>query len=142
LPAHHRIRTVHVEDPRDVIWTAVGKDLDKVEPMNQQVLVAMYIRPATYVQFGQGGEDKRLEIAEEAIDEDRYQGKVGMVLKKGPRAFVDDGPIQFHGQDVEPGDWVVYRSSDGLKGMIGDREIRFIPDVYIKAKIDHPDAVF
>lgn len=103
--------------------------------MNQQVLVAIYIRPATRTVGG-------LEIAEEAIDEDRYQGKVGMVLKKGPRAFVDDGQVKFYGQDVAPGDWVVYRASDGLKGMIGDREIRFIPDVYIKGKIDHPDAVF
>ena len=140
MPAHHRIRTVHIEDPRDVIWDALGKDLAKVEPFNQQVLIAIYIRPATHVQFG----ENRLEIAEEAIDEDRYQGKVGMVLKKGPRAFVDDpaNRVEFHGQDVAPGDWVVYRSSDGLKGMIGDREIRFIPDVYIKAKIDDPDAVF
>jgi co-chaperonin GroES (HSP10) len=135
LPAHHRLRTIHVEDPRDVIWGSVGKELELVEPMNQQVLVALYIRPATRTASG-------LEIAPEAVDEDRYQGKIGMVLKKGPRAFVDDGPVKFHGQDVEPGDWVVYRASDGLKGMIGDREIRFIPDVYIKAKIDHPDAVF
>jgi co-chaperonin GroES (HSP10) len=134
LPAHHRIITVHVEDPRDVIWDAVGDDLAKVEPFNQQVLIATYIRPATHMASG-------LEIPKEAVDEDRYQGKVGMVLKKGPRAFVDDGPVKFYGQDVEPGDWVVYRSSDGLKGMIGDREVRFIADVYIRAKIDHPDAV-
>lgn len=137
MPAHHRLRTVHVEDPRDVIWGAVGADIEKVEPFNQQVLVAIYIRPATRTAGG-------LEIAEEAIDEDRYQGKVGMVLKKGPRAFVDDPKLGviFHGQNVEPGDWVVYRASDGLKGMIGDREVRFIPDVYIKCRIDHPDAVF
>lgn len=135
MPAHHRIRTLHVEDPRDVIWNSVGEDLALVEPMNQQVLVATYIRPATRTASG-------LEIAAEAVDEDRYQGKVGMVLKKGPRAFVDDGPLKFYGQNVEPGDWVVYRASDGLKGMIGDREVRFIPDVYIKGKIQHPDAVF
>ena len=135
MPAHHRIRTLHIEDPRTVIWEAIGADLGLVEPMNQQVLVALYIRPATRTASG-------LEIAEEAVDEDRYQGKVGMVLKKGPRAFKDDGPVKFYGQDVEPGDWVVYRASDGLKGMIGNHEIRLIPDVYIKAKIGHPDAVF
>jgi hypothetical protein len=135
LPAHHRIITLHVEDPRDVIWNSCGDDLEKVDPFNQQVLIATYIRPATRTAGG-------LEIAEEALDEDRYQGKVGMVLKKGPRAFVDDGPVKFYGQDVEPGDWVVYRSSDGLKGMIGSREVRFIADVYIRGKIDHPDAWF
>jgi Chaperonin 10 Kd subunit len=135
LPAHHRIVTLHLEDPKDVIWKSLGGDLAKVEPMNQQILIATYIRPATRTASG-------LEIAEEAVDEDRYQGKVGMVLKKGPRAFVDDGPVKFYDQNVEPGDWVVYRASDGLKGMIGSREVRFIPDVYIKGKIDHPDAWF
>ena len=132
---HHRLVTIYVEDPRDVIWELLGEDIGKVEPFNQQVLIANYIRPATRTASG-------LEIAEEAVQEDRYQGKVGMVLKKGPRAFIDDGPVQFYGQDVTPGDWVVYRASDGLKGMIGNREIRFINDVSIKAKIDHPDAVF
>ena len=132
---HHKLVTIHVEDPRDVMWQSVGEDIAKVEPFAQQVLIANYVRPATRTASG-------LEIAEEAVQEDRYQGKVGMVLKKGPRAFVDDGPVQFYGQDVRPGDWVVYRASDGLKGMIGDREVRFIADVYIRAKIDHPDAVF
>ena len=135
MPAHHRLVTLHLEDPKDVIWKSLGGDLEQVEPFNQQILIATYIRPATRTASG-------LEIAEEAIDEDRYQGKVGMVLKKGPRAFIDDGPVKFYGQDVEPGDWVVYRASDGLKGMIGSREVRFIPDVYIKGKIDHPDAWF
>lgn len=141
MPAHHRLRTLHVEDPRQVIMDAVGADLTLVEPMNQQVLVAIYIRPATRL-MTRDGRETTLEIAEEAVDEDRYQGKVGMVLKKGPMAFVDDGPVKFHEQDVEPGDWVLYRASDGLKLMIGDRECRLIPDVYIKAKIGHPDAAF
>lgn len=132
---HHRIRTIHVEDPREVIWNSVGKDLEGVEPFNQMVLVANYIRPATRTASG-------LEIAEEAVEEDRFQGKCGLVLKLGPRAFVDDGPVKFYGQTVEVGDWVVYRASDGLRGMIGDREVRFIADVFIRARITHPDAVF
>lgn len=141
MPAHHRLRTLHVEDPRDVILNSVGPDLDKVEPMNQQILVAIYIRP-TGKMLGKDGKPINFEIPDEAVDEDRYQGKVGMVLKKGPRAFKDDGQVKFYDQDVKPGDWVVYRASDGLKCMIGDRECRLIPDVYIKATIDEPDAVF
>jgi len=135
LPAHRRILTIHLEDPAAVIWQDVREDLPKVTPMNQQVLVANYVRPATHTVGG-------VEIAEEAVDEDRYQGKIGMVLKKGPMAFVSEGAIQFHGQDVEPGDWVVYRASEGLKGMIGNREVRFIADVHIRPKIAQPDAVF
>lgn len=109
--------------------------------MNQQILIAIYIRPSGKM-LGKDGQPINFEIPDDALDEDRYQGKVGMVLKKGPRAFKDDGQVKFYGQDVQPGDWVVYRASDGLKGMIGDRECRFIPDVYIKGTIDHPDAWF
>lgn len=142
MPAHHRIRTVHVEDPRDVIVNAVGSDLQQVELWGHSVLVGIYIRPATHVQVGAA----KLEIAPEAVDEDRYQGKIGMVLLCGPRAFQDnerDYPQRlFSGLKAEPGDWVVFRASDGLKMMIGDHECRCIPDINIRAKISHPDAVF
>jgi hypothetical protein len=130
-----RYRTIHLEDPKAAIWNAVGKDLDDVEPMNQQILVAIYIQPATKTMGG-------LEIPQEAVDEDRFQGKVGMVLKKGPRAFVDADGVRFYGQNVEPGDWVAFRPSDSMKVTVGARECRLLPDVFIKMKLAQPDAVW
>jgi co-chaperonin GroES (HSP10) len=129
-----RMSIVHDEDPRKVIWREVG-DLGGIEPLYQGVLVAIYVRPATRTPGG-------IEIPETVVDEDRFQAKAGMVLKVGRRAFVDDGPLQFHGFRVEPGDWVVYRPSDGLKMQIGSRECRLIPDVHLKMTITHPDLVY
>jgi hypothetical protein len=139
VPEYRRITTIHLQDPREVIWTRLGHDLHEIELWGSWVVVGLYIRPATRTASG-------LEIAEEAVDEDRYQGKIGMVILTGPRAFIDnerDYPQRlFSGMKAEPGDWVVFRASDGLKLMIGDHECRLIPDSNIRARIPHPDIVF
>jgi co-chaperonin GroES (HSP10) len=128
------MRLVHDEPPRDVIWREVGP-LDKIHPIHSQVLLALYIRPATRTTGG-------IEIPETAVDEDRYQGRVGLVLKLGPRAFVDEGGAAFHGFAAKPGDWVVYRPSDGMRFQIGKRDCRLIPDVGVKMILDEPDEVY
>ena len=134
MPLLAAFRPVHEEDPRQVIWREVGK-LDGVEPLNQQVLVAIYVRPATRTEGG-------VYLAETSVDEDRYTGRVGMVLKIGRRAFVDDGPVKFYDFRLEPGDWVMYRPSDGIGLQIGTRQCRIVPDVHFKIKLSHPDAVY
>ena len=128
------MKLVHDEPPRQAIWREVGP-LDKIHPVNQYVLIALYIRPSTRTLGG-------IEIPETAVDEDRYQGRVGLVLKVGPRAFVDDGPAKFYGFSCIPGDWVVYRPSDGMRMQIGKRDCRLIPDVAIKMVLDEPDEVY
>lgn len=132
LLAH--IRPVHDRPPEEVILDEVGP-LDGIEVLNQQVLVAIYVRPATRTEGG-------VHLAETIVDEDRYQSRVGMVLKVGPRAFVDDERVKFYGFAAKPGDWVVYRPSDGIKAQIAKRECRVIPDVHLKMRIAHPDLVF
>lgn len=142
---HHRVETIHVDDPKQVIWESCvnrhthKNELDNIELWGFYLLVGLYIRPATRTHFG-------LEVPEDVVDDDRYQGKVGLVLKLGPRAFIDDlrdyPTRQFSGMRADADDWVVFRASDGLKVMVGDRECRLIPDSNIRARINHPDAVF
>lgn len=136
MPIAGQIKPLHETDPRDVIWEEVGS-LDGIEPLFQNVLVATYIRAGKTV----GG----ILLVDKVVDEDRYQGKVGMVLKLGPRAFVDDldNRVFFHGFRVEPGDWVVFRPSEGLKMQVGKRDCRLVADVHIaKMRVSHPDAVY
>jgi Chaperonin 10 Kd subunit len=130
------MRLVHDEPPAEVIWKEVGP-LDKIEVVGQYVLVCLYIRPATRTTGG-------VEIPETAVDEDRYQGRVGMVLKLGPQAFVDsdDPPVKFFGFKPQPGQWVVYRPSDGMRMQIGRRECRVITDVAVKLRLGSPDEVY
>jgi len=130
------MRLVHDEPPADVIWREVGP-LDKIEVVGQYVLVCLYIRPATRTLGG-------VEIPETATDEDRYQGRVGMVLKLGQGAFVDSAqpPVAFNGFACRPGDWVVYRPSDGMRFQIGKRDCRLIADVHVKMRLGTPDEVY
>lgn len=76
----------HEKDPRETILDIVGKDtLDKFRLSGAQVLVATYIRPDK-LRSG-------LIITSKVRDEDKFQGKCGLVLKMGPLAFVDRDPI-------------------------------------------------
>lgn len=124
---------VHEKDPKAELLSAVG-DLSQIEIMHNQILVAVYIRPEKT--------KSGIYLTSNTRDEDRYQGKAGLVLKKGPLAFVDDDANKFHGQNVEVGDWVFYRVSDGFQVMINGRLCRLLEEVHIKGKIPSPDVVF
>jgi hypothetical protein len=130
------MRMVHDEPPDKVIWREVGS-LDQIEVVGQYVLVCAYIRPATRTIGG-------IEIPETATEEDRYQGRVGMVLKLGHTAFKDTErpPVDFGGFRCEPGQWIVYRPSDGVRFQIGKRDCRLIADVHVKMRLGTPDEVY
>lgn len=127
------LRMTHSVDPATELKAKVG-DLSKVEIMHNQILVAVYIRPERTA--------SGLYLADKTRDEDRFQGKAGLVLKKGPLAFVDDDANKFHGQDVNIGDWVFYRVSDGFPVNINGQLCRLLEEVHIKGKIPSPDVVY
>ena len=61
-------------DPRKDLLDRVG-NLDELKIFNNQVLIATYIRP----EKTKGG----IIMTQNTRDEDRYQSKVGLVLKFG-----------------------------------------------------------
>jgi co-chaperonin GroES (HSP10) len=131
---------LHEIDPRITTRARIG-DIGHISVLHNQVLVATYLRPDKTV----GG----IILPGSAKKEDEYQGKVGLVIAKGPLAFVDDDRTQFGGQDINVGDWVAYRMSDGwqltLKGRAtadnpkGEHHCRMLHDVDIKLVVSHPD---
>lgn len=127
------IAMLHEKDPKDVLLEQVG-DTSKIEVFNMQVLVAVYIRP----EKTKGG----LFLSDKARDEDRYQSKVGLILKKGPTAFVDKDGEWFSGLDIKEGDWIVFRPSDGWNVTVNGTLCRMLDDVSVRARIAHPDQVW
>lgn len=132
------MKMVHKEDPKQQIWNALG-DLTGLEVMHNDVLIAIYIRPS---EKKIEGTDKVIHLADQTIKEDEYQGKAGMVVKKGPLAFVSDDNFDFKGQDVQPGDWVSVWVSDGRKLKVNGVLCRMVEDRHIRMKIPAPDLVF
>ena len=108
--------------------------LDDIAVMNNQVLVAIWMRP----EKTRGG----IILTDKTLDEDKYQGKVGFVLKKGPLAFVSDDRNDFRGQDVAEGDCILYRASDGFAVDVNGVHCRFLEDVHIRAKVREPSVIY
>ena len=109
-------------------------NLDNVEVFFNYVLVATHVRSEKTA----GG----IIRPDRNKDEDVYQGKVGLVLKKGPMAFRDDAEIDFRGQDVNEDDWIVYRVGDGFDLTIRGVACRMLADRNIKLRIPDPEIVF
>ena len=123
----------HEIDPSAVLLKELG-DLSAVEVFNNQMLVAVYIRP----QKTKSG----IILTSQTTDEDRFQSKVGLVVKKGPNAFKDDTGEWFSGIEINEKDWIVFRPSDGWSITVNGVLCRMIEDVNIKARIDQPDRVW
>ena len=123
----------HKVDPKKAILEQLG-DLSTVEVFNSQVLVAIYIKP----EQTKGG----VFIPGKTRDEDIWQGKVGLVIKKGPTAFIENEERWFKDVKVDLHDWIVARSSEGWSLKVHDVHCRLIDDVNIRGKVSHPDEVF
>lgn len=124
---------VHKTDPGKELLAKVGP-LDECKVFHNQILVAVYQRPDK-LDLGGG---KTLYLADRTRKEDDYQGKVGLVLKKGPLAFVGE----FGGQNVAPGDWIAFRASDGWSLEINGNLCRMLHDVDAKLGVPRPDYVY
>lgn len=127
------MRATHAADPAADLRAAVG-NLDGIELFHNQILVATYKRPEKTA----GG----VYLTDSIRKEDEYQGKVGLVLKKGPLAFVDDASVKFAGQNVAIGDWITYRASDGWALTINGVHCRMVEDSHIRMRVAAPDLVY
>lgn len=122
----------HDGDPKLPILDALG-DLSDFELFHNQVLLAVYLRP-TKTKSG-------LILTDSHVDEDRYQSKVGLLVKKGPQAFIEDGNW-FSGVEFKDNDWLVFRPSDGWAITVNGVLCRVFDDISIKGRVPHPDAVW
>src|SRR6516225_9644376 len=132
------VEMLHEEDPKEVILRKVG-DISGLKVWGNDVLVAIYQRP----EQTKGG----LFITDEARDEDKSQGKVGLVIKMGPVAYVDDEGRKY--RDINVGDWVVGRAGDGWAVTLNTRRGNLSKDNIVPCRVfvdhslrlgpDHPD---
>lgn len=127
------MRMEHEADPAEALKKELG-DTSSVEVFNNQILVAVYIRP----QKTKSG----IILTSQTTDEDRFQSKVGLVIKKGPQAFKDSSGEWFDDVEINEGDWIVFRPSDGWGITVNNVLCRMIDDVNIKARVDQPDRVW
>lgn len=123
----------HETDPAKAILDEIG-DISNVEVFNNQLLVAVYIRPEKT--------KSGLLLPGQTRDEDKFQSKVGLVLKKGPSAFQDTSGEWFQDIDIDVNEWIIMRSSDGWSITVNGVLCRMIDDMNVRGRVDHPDRVW
>ena len=123
----------HEVAPDKAILKELG-DISGVEVFNNQVLLAVYIRP----EKTRGG----IILANQTRDEDRYQSKVGLLVKQGEAAFLDDTDKWFKGKSFKLHDWLVFRPSDGWQMTVNGVLCRLIADTEVRGRVDNPDRVW
>jgi hypothetical protein len=129
------LRMIHDVDPKQELLEATTEAMTSIEPLGASVLLAMYKRPDRLV--------SGLYIPNKTQDEDKYQGKVGLVVKLGPIAFREDSTHQWGDRIPHPGDWVIINIGDAFSfDLPNDRRARIVEDVHIKAITRQPDLVW
>lgn len=123
----------HEGDPKQKLIDALG-DLSKIELFNNKILVAVYIRPEKT--------KSGLYLSDKYRDEDRFQGKVGLLVGLGPDAFADESGAWFRGTDFSLHDWLVFRPSDGWSITINGVLCRVLSDTNVQMRIPTPDAAW
>lgn len=116
------VRSSHAEDPRQVLLDKYSEIIKTIPVHGPSLLVAIYRRPEKTA----GG----IIRPDSSLDEDIYQGKVGLVLKAGPYP-ADEGDMKFFdGKLPDVGDWVVFRASEGISFGLLDKkgDCRFLKD--------------
>lgn len=131
-------------DPKKAVIDAVGTAIDQIHVRNNLILVGTYVSPEV-LRKGKRNDGSTFEIlrADNNKSEDLWMGCMGLVLKKGPQAFKDDERLNIYwdGQDVQEGQWVLFRFSDGWETHLNGTSVRLIEDRAVKAVIDNPDII-
>lgn len=127
------MRMEHETDPAENIRKEMG-DISDIEIFHNHVLVAVYIRPEKT--------KSGLYLSSQTRDEDKYQGKVGLIIKKGADAFIDESGKWFKGVNLDVGDWIYFRPSDGWQITVHGQLCRILDDTDVRGRIPTPDAVW
>jgi len=129
-------RISQAADPKDGIWKQLETAVDDFELFDDDVLIATYIRP----EKTKGG----ILLTTKNLEEDRFQGKAALVLKKGPAAFKYDrsGQYPFEGKTPEVNDWVVFRASEAWEVGIKGVSCRIIRSIFIRGSIADPTVIW
>ena len=122
-------------DTKEMIFRELGPIEDVAELFHNDVLVWKYKRTKV---------SDNLLASHYTENADRWEGVIGLVLALGPAAFLDDEHNKFYGKRVVPGDWALFRNSDGwdknIQILDTSRycECRIIQDAHIRGRVKYP----
>lgn len=120
-------------DFKKLVLESVG-DLSGFTVLHTDVLVATYVAPRKTA----GG----ILLPDKSVEEDRWQGKVGLVLKMGEGAFRYTGAFTYEGSVPKVGDYVAFHTSDTREIGIRGTSCRTIDCSLIRMIIPDPSDIY
>lgn len=128
----------YAKDPKEFTLERCRVFLDNMEVFHNWVVSATYYLPAFHILPG----GQKFHYPQKTHDEALWQGKVGLLIAKGPTVFLDEEHVRFHGQNVQIGDWIQYDIHDGRQFTINRIHCRLLKDTQIIARIADPRLVY
>ncbi len=121
------------EDPKKAVFDKILPLIGDLHLFRNEVLVVT----APNRTHSKGG----LIIPEQYKREQRFQGKIGLVVAKGEIAFKDND--LWPNEDTRPdiGTWVFFRPADSNECAIGGYSCRFIRDDLVRGRCANPDSI-
>lgn len=121
-------------NPHKAILDFARPFLDQAHIGPAKILVATFRQPEKTA----GGIIK----TQRYIEEDKFQGITGLVLKRGPLSFEDDSRIKFGGFEAKEEDWVVFKPENARATELRGLHCRIIEDSSIDMVVDDPELVW
>lgn len=119
-------------DPKKEILSKVG-DISGIRLIKDEVLLGIYIRP----EKTSGG----IIRPDVNVEEDVWQGKVGLTLRFGIDAFKDTPDYTFS-ETPKLDEWVVYFVGDARSVTVNGYPCRLVRDINIRMIVSDPNIVF
>lgn len=129
-------------DPASYLFARSAPIRKSVTMDTNNILVATYIFPDRMPMKGPDGKPVPFFFTDKTIDESGWQGRCGLLIAKGPMAWVDDEKVRFHGCTHQLGEWLTYDRQDGRQIIMHGVHCRRLYDVNVWGKTDAPMEVY
>lgn len=124
-------------DPKSFLLDRCAMWVANCTVFHNWIITATYFLPH---KIGTG--NVTLYLPDSVHDEALYQGKIGLVVAKGPLAFHSDEHVDFQGQNVKLGDWVQYDILEGRQFTVDRVHCRRLKDTQLVMKVEDPRLVY
>lgn len=130
------VRVIHETDPKQDIMEDVGPFIGAFTPLSDRILIVMYERGKRRDGNAEVRSRGGIIVPQKSLDEDKFQGRVGLVMRMGALAFADDNTHHWGDPVPRIGDWVMVRVGDTSPfDLPNDRRARYVHDADVEAII-------
>ncbi len=128
----------YANDPRAFFLKRCKDLMSKTRLDTNNILIATYFAPEVTKIKGPGNTMIDFVIPKSVSAESKWQSRVGLLIAKGPLAWVSDDRVNFGGTTHEIGAWVCFDRQDGRQ-VAGHRiHCRRLLDVNVWCETDDP----